>query len=156
MNTQYKQRVCLNGHQITDRVSLNEATNEFCQQCGTQVIDSCPNCKNPILGYLQISGVYDLTSYTVPVPKYCRSCGSPYPWTKSALEALDEIVELSNLSRKDKQVLKDSSPDLVGNTPKSQVAALKWRKFGKSILGMAHDIIVDVASESIAKMIYGG
>lgn len=156
MNTQYKQQVCLNGHQITDRAPMNEITNEFCEKCGVSVIDSCPNCHKPILGYVAVDGVVDLTTYTYPVPKYCRYCGQPYPWTKTALESLDEIVELSQLSESDKEQLKSSSPDLIGDNPKSKVAALKWKTIGKSLLGMAHDILVDVASESIVKMIYGG
>lgn len=156
LNTQFKQRICLNGHQITDRATWNDTTNEFCEKCGAKVIDSCPDCKNQINGYLKIDGVFDISTYTVPVPKYCKKCGNPYPWTKAALEALDEIVELSELSEKDKQTLKDSSLDLISNTPKSKVAALKWKTFGNSLLGIAHDVLVDVASESIVKLIYGG
>lgn len=153
INTQLKQRICLNGHQITDRAPWYEIRKEFCEKCGAQVIDSCPNCYSKIVGYLRVEGVFDLS--TVPVPKYCKECGNPYPWTKTALDALDEIVELSELSEKDKKALKASSSDLISNTPKSQVAALKWKMFGKSLLNTAHDILVDVASESIVKLIYG-
>ena len=154
MDIQYKQLICLNGHQITDRASQDEIVNEYCQKCEAKVIDSCPTCKAMIEGYYYVSGVFD--TYKCPVPKYCKNCGNPYPWTKTALESLDEIVELSQLSEEDKDQLKSSTPDLISDNPKSKVAALKWKTIGKSLLGMAHDILVDVASESIVKLIYGG
>lgn len=155
MNTRYKQKICLNGHQISDRSPLDSETHEFCEECGAKVIDSCPHCEEIIEGYLSIDGVFDLSSYTSPIPKYCKNCGTPYPWTETALNSLNELIELSELNEKDKEALKSSSADLLTENPRSKIAVLKWKTIGKSLLNLAHDIIVDIASESVVKMMYG-
>lgn len=155
--TQYKQSICLNGHQITDEFSPNETVTGYCEQCGAKLIDSCPHCKYPIEGFYYPDGVVYLRSPNdkLPVPKYCKKCGTPYPWTKDSLDALNEVIQLSNLSIQDKESLQASTPDLLVDTPRTKVAVLKWKTIGKSILNLAHDIIVEVASESITKAIYG-
>lgn len=154
---QCKQLVCLNGHQATDNLYPNKVGDGYCEQCGAKLIDSCLNCNYPIDGLYHPDGVTILRSYndTTPVPKYCKKCGTPYPWTQSSLDALNEVIQLSNLSTKDKESLKASTPDLLVSTPKTKVAVLKWKTIGQSALKLAHDIIVEIASESIVKAIYG-
>lgn len=149
----YKQLICLNGHQITDRAYQDEEVNEFCQKCGAKVIDSCPSCNSQIDGFYYVSGV--LSTEKKAVPKYCRNCGKPYPWTRSSLEALEELVSLSQLDIQEKNELYSSASDLISDTPKTKLAAYKWKKIGKPILDVAHDILVEIASDAAIKLIYG-
>lgn len=156
MGTQCKQSVCLNGHQVTDTLNPNRVVDGYCEQCGAKLIDSCPNCNYPIEGFYEPDGMIigRRPNDTTPVPKYCKKCGKPYPWTQDSLDALNEVIQLSNLSIEDKEYLKASTPDLLADTPKTKVAIIKWKTIGKSLLSLAHDVFVDVASESIVKALY--
>lgn len=153
----YKQAVCLNGHQASIDININESVDSFCTECGAKLITNCTNCNYPIEGDWSRSGngFVDLTHHNVFIPKYCEKCGKPYPWTQSALKAISETVNLSELDNNQKDDLKETIPDLLSDTPKSKLAVLKWKSIGKSLLPYIHDIIVEVASESIVKALYG-
>lgn len=65
------------------------------------------------------------------------------------------MVNLSELDNNQKDDLKESVPDLLSDTPKSKLAVFKWKNIGKSILPYIRDILVEVASESIVRALYG-
>ncbi|WP_222710150.1 DUF2321 domain-containing protein [Lactobacillus apis] len=152
----YKQSICLNGHQASVNININSVIDSFCTECGAKLITNCMNCDFPIEGDWSRSGAgfVDLTHHDIPIPKYCVNCGKPYPWTQSALNAINEMVNLSELNSNQKDDLKGSIPDLLSDTPKSKLAVFKWKNIGKTILPYIHDIIVEVASESIVKALY--
>lgn len=60
---------------------------------------------------------------------YCRNCGKPYPWTKAAIEAATELIEeeeeLDDIQR---NKLLSSLPDIISETPKTQVAITRFKK----------------------------
>lgn len=153
--TQYKQVVCLNGHQRSIYADWNKPVKGFCTKCGKELIDACPHCNTVIKGYTSIDGVLDAGIRNIPVPKYCEGCGKPLPWTAESEKALIELVNLSQLDIQEKNELNTSIPDLISDTPKSYLAAFKWKKIGKPILDFAHDTIVDIASEATIKLLFG-
>lgn len=84
-----------------------------------------------------IRGSYDYDSPVVPPsynspPSYCRACGKPYPWTALKLEAAKELVEeLDGLDAEERQLLKQSLDDLVTDSPKTEVAGLRFKRLMK-------------------------
>jgi hypothetical protein len=99
-----------------------------------------------------------LTSYGVPA--FCRACGSAYPWTESKIEAAKQLIELAEkLDDAEKATLTADLPDLVRDTPRTQVAATRFKrlaaKVGGGITSALRDIIVDIASEAAKKVILG-
>lgn len=149
-------QICLNGHIITRSFSSN--SQNFCSKCGSKAITSCPHCSSPLRGKYEVPGVVSLTIDKSPAPLYCYSCGKPYPWTESALEAAKLLIlEDENLNDEEKNNFSESLPDILveSPTPKTQLAIVRFKKYlGKAaaytVEGM-RDILVDVASEAIKK-----
>ena len=94
------------------------------------------------------------------MPWFCHNCGKPYPWTESRIQAAKELIELEDkFSDAEKIALAADLPDLIRDTPRTQVAATRFKKLAaKAAGGVAsalRDIIVDVASEAAKKTILG-
>lgn len=160
MGKQYFQKVCTNGHQISDRSTSNSDPHpeEYCEECGNKVITTCPSCKTPILGHKTIDGVITV-GFTTPVPKYCRYCSNPYPWTSLILESAVELLSLDeNLPDSDKILIKTAIPDLLVDTPKTKLAEAKFKKgfsnASKLVKDSLYNLLVDVLSESVKKTIF--
>ena len=118
--------ICLNGHEINSCLDDPKCEEKFCQKCGAQVITECPNCKKPIRGHLDD---IDSPLRNYQIPKYCLYCGKPFPWTESALKAANELItEDDNLSDIDKGKLSECLPDIIAETPRTQLAATRIKK----------------------------
>ena len=117
---------CINGHTLVTSRWID--TVEFCEKCGAKMIDKCPECGSPIKEW-SYGGVVVLGTPQYTRAAYCRKCGKPYPWTQSALEAAIELVqeeeELDDIQR---SKLVDSLPDIISETPKTQVAIVRFKK----------------------------
>ena len=121
--------VCLNGHTVTQDLSISSTRLAFCKKCGAKSIVRCPNCSAPIHGPYETPGVIAI-GFSYHPPAYCHSCGSAYPWTASALEAMREIIlEDEDLSADEKDRLNQSLPDLIVETPKTDLAIMRAKKF---------------------------
>lgn len=76
----YSMLVCLNGHVATNRFEKESISgDEFCENCGSELIHTCPNCSTYIRGH-------ENTTYHIPTdspPNTCHKCGEPYPWAVS-------------------------------------------------------------------------
>lgn len=160
MSKRYYQKICMNGHQITDfyELSINPNPPEYCEKCGEEVIATCLKCSKPILGRY-------ITGYSIgrvsPIPNYCRYCSSPYPWTELIINTTDELISLDEeLNESDKTLIKDSIPDLLVDTPKTNLAVAKFKKGFASASGIVKDslreLLVDVISETAKKTIFPG
>jgi hypothetical protein len=149
--------ICLNGH-VTNSMSQQhpERRTKFCENCGQQVISKCTKCKTSIKGYYHISRV---RGHGYSRPAYCTNCGLPYPWTDSSLQAARELSDLlENLTKDEITILKGSLDDLVKDTPKTTMAATRFKKIlskaGKSAADGFRTILIDVLSETAKKIIW--
>ena len=155
MSRYYNAQICLNGHVIS-YFSSNES--DYCPDCGAKTIISCPSCNTNIRGKERpdpgIIAVYDYI-----LPKYCYNCGQPYPWTKSHLDAIQELIEFDeNLSAEEKSYINDNVQSLTIDTPKTTVVATKFnyylKKAGSATISATRDILVEIASEAAKKIIF--
>ena len=147
--------ICKNGHTITCTLELNPEENvEFCDECGESTIRNCEYCNEFIRGIF----FSDLTDWSFHTPKYCHKCGKPYPWTERKLEvAIEYANEIENLNYEDKNVIIQSIDDIAKNSPKAEVSTLRYKKILKKVGGKIgeklNDFIIDLASESIKKLL---
>lgn len=121
-------QICLNGHCITGaaRTCPSDRQN-FCDKCGAATIMECPECHADIRGEYQADGLFNFAAF--PVPAYCSNCGKPYPWTKSAMEAVAELIqEDEDMQEAAKEALVASLPDVIAETPRTNLAATRVRK----------------------------
>lgn len=122
----YYAHVCKNGHALVsgDRI----AGQEYCEVCGAEMLDKCPSCQSVIKEWHFPPGVL------APPPKYkraayCKKCGKPYPWTLSAIEAAAMLIEEDGeLDAELQGRVVDTLPDIITETPKTQVAVARFKK----------------------------
>ncbi|WP_461241176.1 DUF2321 domain-containing protein [Paucilactobacillus sp. N302-9] len=157
MGIQLKQLICLNGHQASVMKPMNANIDGFCEICGEKLISKCQQCDFPIFGYHRIDGVWEVSIH-VPVPKYCKNCGKPYPWTETEIKSTQEIINLSELSDEDKSDFNNTIPDLLIDSPKTKLAAIKFKiysaKAGKFVAEALKDIMIELASEAALKELH--
>ena len=145
-------QVCLNGHLITTAaVETPESRKAFCPDCGASTIMACVQCREAIPG----------TNWDTAAPSprrppnYCQACGSAHPWHQSAIANAIEVLEELELEEADLISAKSALPDLMSDTPKSEVAILRIRrilsKAGKPAYDIGIKVISDLASETIKK-----
>jgi hypothetical protein len=92
-------------------------------------------------------------------PRYCAECGKAFPWTLSAIEAAREYADiLDGISLSEKEEIKAQIEELVRDSPRQQVAMVKFQKIaakaGKVALEGFGKILVSVASEVVKKAIW--
>jgi hypothetical protein len=149
--------ICLNGHVMNPRSETLSRNNfKFCKKCGEPGISTCPQCSGKIHGMKALGRGW--APFLGPAA-YCHECGKPYPWTERALAAARELIELSTLSHEEKSDYNAAIADLTKDTPKTQVALVKFKtlsiKAGTEIAKGVRDITVNIASEVIKKALIG-
>lgn len=148
---------CLNGHPINSSADrFQESNAKFCRKCGEATISACQQCNAPIRGHYEVPGVISLGEPWKP-DAHCHGCERPYPWTERSIQALTEAVELAaeDLSADERDALKDAIPDLIAETPRTQIAAARFKKAitkagafgGKLIADTASKLCVEVAKQ---------
>lgn len=157
----YVAQICQNGHIITDTYNSSgkKKGEHFCRKCGEKTITKCPECNTNIRGRWvtswQSTGEF---RRLVCTPKFCHHCGVSYPWTIRNEDAAKELIStLTELSEKDRQQLSDDLPDLISESPRTEVVANKFRLTIGKLSGMMKDLLynltVDIASETAKKII---
>jgi hypothetical protein len=121
----------------------------FCKQCGAKNIVACESCQTPIDH-----------RYAGEIHNYCAGCGKPFPWTETALATVSEYTdELDELSNEDKIILKGTFADLTVDSPKTEVAASRFktilRKVAPDVAETIRKSIVEYLSETTSKLIKG-
>ena len=159
MGRYYTQLVCMNGHQITDRLEEFYGTKNFCSDCGSETISCCEKCNSPIPGDYAVSGVVSI-GFETPTPSYCPNCGNPFPWTEKILDSAVELLALdTNLDIATKELIKNSLPDLLVDTPATNLAVAKYQTYigrtSKIVKDAMHNLLVDVVSETVKKSLFG-
>lgn len=106
-------------------------------------------------------GMNDLTlGYFEPVPKYCRNCGKPFPWTIKELDSFDELLNLEeNLKSTEKESLKKSVNLISGDDSLAKINASIIKaylsKTDKTVGPLIYQFLVDFASETAKKVLTG-
>lgn len=153
-------QICINGHMVNSSSAHRPEYNaSFCPKCGSETITFCRHCNGAIRGRLYQADSYP-GSKIVPVPAFCHACGKAFPWTASALESARLLAdETDSLSPTEREQLKATLDDLVRDTPKTTLATTRFKKFmlkaGKETAQAFRDILVDIASETAKKAIWG-
>lgn len=153
-------QVCVKGHAITDSLGRSpELGQDFCTRCGSKTITQCESCKTKIRGNLIVPGVVAV-GFTYHPPKFCHKCGEPYPWTKNALKAANNLAtEIENLNSKEKEILKQSFGELINDSPNTQVVALRVKKImnkaGEASTAALKEIIIGFLTETAKKLVFG-
>lgn len=153
------QQVCVNGHQITDGIHRRpHLGRKFCPECGKPTITQCPACNAPIPGHVHYQ--HALVAFSESVPAFCGNRGEPYPWTKARIENFRELTdELDELTEEDRQKLNSSLDELVRESPKAEVASLRFKKILKSLSKGSYELVkkitLEIVSESVKKTIFG-
>ena len=152
-------QICLNGHVINDSTQeFPESNKKFCQRCGEKTVTECQNCRFPIRGDYKSTVVVIGVHYKAPA--YCENCGSPYEWTARTKKAAEDLAnEATGLSAQERGEIVESLDDLAHETPQSKSKALKVKqllgKAGGTAGGMLRDLVVDVSSEAVKKILLG-
>lgn len=150
-------KICLNGHVHVETYPLTK--DEYCEICGAKLISKCPHCNSTIKEW-NYNGVIVAGKPNYTRPMYCRTCGKPYPWTESALEAtilmIQEDTELSALER---QNLESSLPDIISETPKTNLAMIRVKKAlltaGKFTADAIRQFVIDFGCELAKSALLG-
>lgn len=151
-------QVCLNGHVITDQYNSSpELRKKFCGRCGTKTIHQCPNCNENIQGDYIVPGVVAIGGQP-KAPAYCHGCGYAFPWTETRLEVARQLTLEAEELIDERDDLISSLPDLVSDTPKTTLAANRWRKaltkLGEHTAIALKEIFVEVASETAKRLLF--
>lgn len=143
----YPAYICENGHAVETASQYCDC--KFCSTCGARVISKCSHCQTPIQGHEYGSSGY------YRAPKYCTGCGKPYPWVISAIEATTYLVQESDLCFSDQQKIIEILPDVIAETPKTQLAAFRIGKVlasgGKFLAEGIRQFVIDFGCEFLKK-----
>lgn len=150
-------QICLNGHVINDSVKKYPQFNKkFCDKCGAATITNCPNCNAEIQGEYHMEGSLTLSPYTAPA--FCPDCGKPYPWTETKIQAAHDLAQELGISDDEKKILTQSIDEMVKDTPKTTLAAIRFKKIlsktSKPIGAAFRDILIDIVSETAKKLLW--
>ena len=152
-------QICLNGHVINDAVKeFPQHSKKFCDTCGARTITNCPSCNTEIQGYYNVEGVIASGGYKRPA--FCSSCGKPYPWTKTKIQAAQQFAEeLNDISEEEKEVITKDIDEMVKDTPTAQLAATRFKKIlskvsNPTVVETFKKILVDIVSETAKKIIW--
>lgn len=148
-------QVCTNGHTITSAIQeAPERMSKFCSTCGAPTIMACQTCSTALRGYYDANGVLVLDDYHPP--RFCHECSRPFPWTEARVAALLQLTqEFEGLTDADREALRTGIDDLIRETPRTEVAAVRvkkiLRKVGDGVLQAFKNLAVEVLTESAKK-----
>ena len=151
-------QICLNGHVINSSVNEYPQFNKkFCDKCGAATITNCINCNSEIQGEYCAEGFIGISHYTAPA--FCPNCGKPYPWIEARTQSAHDLAqELENISDDDKEILTQSINEIVKDSPKTTLAATRFKKIlsktSKPIVDAFRDILIDIVSETAKKLLW--
>jgi len=157
--------ICLNGHVVNTAFHHNSMSNQHhCEKCGEKTVTQCPSCNQEIRGvryWIQQSyvdarhgGSHTTFDTRYELPKFCLHCGTAYPWTDKRIQTLREyIINITELSEDDKQLLLNNLSDLIKSTPRSDLAASYWKKILDNKEGIAK-IVYEIGKEYLPSVIF--
>jgi hypothetical protein len=137
--------ICLNGHRINNRFHEYPVHNVgFCPDCGAATTHTCRSCGAEIRGHYRSGAV--VIGRPDPIPAFCHACGTPYPWTAAALDAAREYaLEIEGLNADERRQLAESLDDLVRDTPRTTLAASRFKRLTAKAGGAAGQVMTQLA-----------
>jgi hypothetical protein len=146
-------QICLAGH-VQHKGFRVIPSEKYCD-CGAETIYQCPSCQSNIKGAFR-SPPQSLDR----IPMGCRKCGTPYPWTQSAIEKVSQAIKDSDLTTAEKQEATSDLEAILKNTPGAESAARRTHgrlaKMNLVLRAAYIDYVVPLAAETLAKIIKGG
>lgn len=144
--------ICENGHAVS--IYSQTCSDRYCTFCGAKVISVCPSCGVTIRG--RSSGDYSFLG-SFAVPSYCPRCGKPYPWIQNAIQSAIYVLEEENrLTFDERQKMIDVLPDIVSETPKTQLASIRYQKIialGGFVAEGLRDFVVNFGCDAFKNLI---
>lgn len=155
-------QVCTNGHMISIcSVRYSKYNQEHCDRCGAATITTCPHCGADIRGLPFTTNILGGGSGRDNMPpNFCHNCGKPYPWTEGTLEAARELADdLEGVSAEEKEKLKQGLNDLVADTPRTALAATRWKralsKTGQAAISCFENVMSGILVEAAKRQLFG-
>ena len=151
-------QICMNGHIVTKSAATSpEFRKKFCDTCGEPTTMTCAGCNASVQGHYHIPGVFGFGDYDPP--HYCHNCGKPFPWTTRALEAVAQLASDDGSLTSDEAVqFENDLREIIRESPQGKVSANRVKKFLDKMpdgtVEMIRGILVDIASESVKKMLF--
>ena len=157
-----RQYNCLNKRVPKCNLGTRNKTTDFCTQCGAVGIYACPECNEAIRGALLFLGLYDDWQKGQPItkpPGFCHKCGNAYPWTRARIEAAKELIsEMDELQEADREALKSTLPDLIRESPKTELAVVRYKKLLKKAADGSKEglkkILWVIVTESVKRTLF--
>lgn len=150
----YNAQICENGHVVNAWIDNYPGLEQaFCSICGSKTLRTCPKCGQPIRGIDRYAMSPDYSR-----PAYCPDCGSALPWTVSAIEAVKELAARTEMEAMDRTELPDLIENLVRQTPRTPLAALRMKglldKVGPLAAEGFKQILIGVVTEGAKRMVW--
>lgn len=91
-------------------------------------------------------------------PDFCYQCGKPFPWISRKIKAAVELAQLEEvLTEEESAKFSEYVTDISKDTPSSLVSAKQiiklLKKFSESVAMEIRALLVEIASESIKKIL---
>lgn len=153
-------QICVEGHVITSMAdTAPERRADFCPSCGKKTTTSCGKCEAAIRGYFHVEGVVSI-GRKYNAPSFCHACGHAYSWTSAKLASASELAdEPDGLGIEEQEKIKGTFDDLIRDTSRTELAAIRFKKLIAKASGVAvpaiRDVITSVATEAVKKSILG-
>lgn len=155
-------QICLNGHCITSTYEAAPLDRQpFCDQCGAKTITECPSCHAKIRGsYVPGGDPMFFGGLGYIVPAFCGQCGAPFPWTQTAIDVTAALINEENeLSSDDREALVEVLPAVISETPKTRLAAVRFKKALSAVGEFTSDglrqFAIDFGCELFKKLLFG-
>jgi hypothetical protein len=145
-------QICRRGH-VQSYAGSPFTPGDHCSKCGSECIDECPACQEPIRGMIADS---KMVGYNPP--SYCHGCGRAYPWMQERLRTAKDLLD-----HDDKLLLEDRERlwDLlqyVMSDPRSDLAPAKKKLFEIGIadaLPATREFLLDFMAKATAEVFKG-
>ena len=150
-------QICQNGHMITSSIeSCPELKQIFCSKCGAKTITACPSCNAPLFGDMYDTDGSAIYGFCATVKSYCHNCGKAYPWTESVIQSTTLLIqEEDELTEQLKNATIQSLPDIVTETPATNLAVIRIKKClasaGKFTADGIRQFVIDFGCELAEK-----
>jgi hypothetical protein len=154
-------QVCSEGHVINwFAASRPDRNADHCDQCGSATIIGCPQCSEPIRGYLHAPYSFVVGVAPDGPPSFCHKCGKRFPWIERKLLAASALIdEADGLSGSEKEALTKCLGDLVRDVSATEVAVVRFKKYlpkaGAAVYSAIKQVMISVVTEGVKKQLFG-